>query len=364
MADSGKDCIIILTSKKEYTMFPQHGYIACNTCFTNGQSEQTCGQWKLDNNPCAWGGESPSVLVLGFSKGANQTETLLKGKFEDIAFSGMRDRLKQVLVIAGLLDEGRDVNMLFSPEEKSFAFGSLLRCGLGYDQTNSGRFSTSGPIIAKSFKDEPARTWINNCSRRYLADLPKSVEVVILLGVANAYIENCWELVSKLYSDTHRINKVAYQAGSKLFVHVAHPSPANGTFNQWHHEKEGAASVKRELALEALNLNLTTVVAAVKTTVDKVPEPTVPVTSINSRVKSISYRVSRGKLAGETLCPIRNKNGKYVVSKTRFSRDQIYIDSLEQVLTKLQSGYKVRVGGPGSPSSLVNLESLEVVETA
>lgn len=343
-------------------MLPQHGYIACNVCFTNEQSDQACGQWKLDNNPCAWGGESPSVLVLGFSKGANQTETLLKGRFEDIAFSGMRERLKQILMITGLLDEQRDINTLFLPEEKSFAFGSLLRCGLGYDQSNSGKFATSGPIIAKSFKDEPARTWINNCSQRYLADLPKSVEVVIFLGVANAYIENCWDLVSGLYGDARRINGVAYQASGKLFVHVAHPSPANGTFNQWCHETEGTASVKRELALEALSISQKPAVRA-KTTVDEAPGSAAPALSINSRVKSISYRVSRGKLVGDTLRPIRNKSGQYVVSKTRFSRDQVYVDSLDQVLTKLQSGYKVRVGAPGSPSSLVNFESLEV-ETA
>jgi hypothetical protein len=360
-------------------MLPEHGKIDCSDCFNSDMTKQTCGQWRLDNNPCAWGSSSPRVLVLGFSKGANQTEVIQKGMFEDIAFSGVRDRLKEVLLISGLIDKDQDINSIFKSDEKEFAFGSLLRCGLSYDQYNSGKFATSGSIIAKSFKIEPTRTWINNCAQKYLVDLPSSVKVVVMLGVSNTYLTNCWDLISGIYSDAQRINEVAYIAGNKLFVHLVHPSRANGHFSDWC-EKHGSVGEKRKQAISALNYiekenihfpdKIEERLAGC--TMDKAPkieDHIMDITSglegnvvgVTSKVKSVSYRASRGKFAGETCSLNRNKDGMFVVSKTRFSKDQIYVNTLDEVLVKLQSGYKVRIG---SPSSLIKLESLIVEKYA
>lgn len=75
------------------------------------------------------------------------------------------------------------------------------------------------------------------------------------------------------------------------------------------------------------------------------------------------YTVSRGKQRGAELTPTKQKNGRYVVSKTRYKADQLYVESLEEVLTYLQRGYKVRMGNPELriAPSLVILESIQIV---
>ena len=78
----------------------------------------------------------------------------------------------------------------------------------------------------------------------------------------------------------------------------------------------------------------------------------------------ISYTITRGKQAGAVCVPHKHKSGQYVVSKTRFRQDYKYVDSLEEVLTFLQAGYKVRVSDPTTKKSpsLVRLESLVISE--
>lgn len=74
----------------------------------------------------------------------------------------------------------------------------------------------------------------------------------------------------------------------------------------------------------------------------------------------MTYTVSRDKMAGQVLVPHRNKEGRYIVSKTRFQEDQEYPETLEQVLSYLQRGYKLRMSPrdfPG-PASLINLASI------
>lgn len=75
------------------------------------------------------------------------------------------------------------------------------------------------------------------------------------------------------------------------------------------------------------------------------------------------YTVRRGKQQGTVLAPVKQNNGRYVVSKTRFKSDQIYVSSLEDVYAYLQRGYKVRMGNPDFKiaPSLVMLESIQVV---
>ena len=78
----------------------------------------------------------------------------------------------------------------------------------------------------------------------------------------------------------------------------------------------------------------------------------------------ITYTVTRGKQAGSQLTPHKHACGNYVVSKTRYQRDYVYIETLDEVLRLLKAGYKVRVSDHGTKSSpsLVRLESLEVSE--
>lgn len=78
----------------------------------------------------------------------------------------------------------------------------------------------------------------------------------------------------------------------------------------------------------------------------------------------IQYTVKRGKNIGVVCEPHKHQNGKYVVSKTRFEVDYIYVDSYEDIINHLNLGYKVRVSCPvtkGAPS-LVNKVSLVITK--
>ena len=68
-------------------------------------------------------------------------------------------------------------------------------------------------------------------------------------------------------------------------------------------------------------------------------------------VPRIIYTVTRGKNIGSQLTPHKHVSGHYVVSKTRFQSDYVYVDTLEEVLQHLKAGYKVRVSDPITKSS-------------
>lgn len=80
--------------------------------------------------------------------------------------------------------------------------------------------------------------------------------------------------------------------------------------------------------------------------------------SSKNQVIKIEYSVKRGKKAGAILTPHRYANGKYVVSKTRFKPDYVYVDCYSEILTYLQKGYKVRMSdasivGGGADARLI-----------
>jgi hypothetical protein len=81
---------------------------------------------------------------------------------------------------------------------------------------------------------------------------------------------------------------------------------------------------------------------------------------LKKRLKSVSYKVKRGERAGEIFVPAKNKSGKFIVSKTRFVRDEIYVDTLDEALRELQCGFKMRLGPNEKKGSLVNYKSLEI----
>ncbi|MDN3717777.1 hypothetical protein [Vibrio breoganii] len=77
---------------------------------------------------------------------------------------------------------------------------------------------------------------------------------------------------------------------------------------------------------------------------------------------SLTYVTRSGKNQGQIQVPHIHGNGKYVVSKTRFAEDYIYVDTLKEVLAYLQRGYKVRMSGKDikTPASLVALSSIKI----
>lgn len=229
----------------------QHGPQACRQCFEGAQSELRLGDWRLVNNPGYYGSSSPEILVLGFSKGANQSRAAEQGDFDRIAFANARHRLQQVLQVLGVMPEGRDIDSLMTPKEARFGIASLVRCS--FSKLKDGKWKTSGDVIPSAFKDFDTLNIIRTCAAQHLGALPKSVRLVVLLGTDDRYIESTQALAKKLHGDWKPLNPVAFTAGGALWVYATHPSPGNGYFKAW---TEGPADEKsgrkRELVLEAM----------------------------------------------------------------------------------------------------------------
>ncbi len=210
----------------------------------------------LVNDPGAWGSAKPTYLVLGFSKGFTQADACQNKSFDQIAFAGMRPRLTAALLSVGVLKEGEDVNAMIADPDSSIAFGSLVRCSVSRIDESASRakghdvYSCTGNIITKSFREIPGI--LENCSRRFLVNLPTSVRAVLLLGNTDSYIKNCQSLLENLFPDSFsKVNPVAADADSRRWVHLAHPSGLNGHFNTWLTSNQGSG-LKRLLAQEAL----------------------------------------------------------------------------------------------------------------
>jgi hypothetical protein len=229
----------------------QHGPQACRQCFEGAEGELRLGDWRVVNNPGYYGSSSPEILVLGFSKGANQSRAAEQGDFDRIAFANARHRLQQVLQVLGVMPAGRDIDSLMTAKEARFGVASLVRCS--FSKLKDGKWKTSGDVIPSAFKDPDTLKIIRTCSAQHLEALPMSVKLVVLLGTDDRYIERTQALAKKLHSDWKPVNPVAFMAGGALWVYATHPSPGNGYFGAW---AEGPVDTKsgrkREQVLEAM----------------------------------------------------------------------------------------------------------------
>jgi hypothetical protein len=212
---------------------PHHGKLSCVRCFKSCDTKliQPHPLWLLKNDPGAWGGSKPNVLVLGFSKGSTQADIYESGTFEDVAFGGQaRNRLDTVLKQLNLLGHNEHVSNEIANPNSRFSFGSMIRCSLTREDKN-GIHASSGDLVIRSFKEVPHI--FDNCTEQFLSNLPQDLSLVIMLGISEKYIFGCFDVFKKLYPELQRLNNVSYGFGDKTFVHVAHPSPANGHFNDW-----------------------------------------------------------------------------------------------------------------------------------
>ncbi len=239
-------------------MLPKHGKVNCRTCFSDveGNQRKPHPDWRMINDPGAWGSPTPDYLVLGFSKGATQAGIYQSGEFEDIAFAGMRPRLTKALQRVGLLEESETSDQKISNPNSNIAFGSLIRCSVSRkDQKASqkkGRdiYSCTGPLITKSFSEIPEV--IDACTSKYLGNLPTTVKVIVFLGNSNAYVKGCQELLQRQFpTNFEQINDMAVRADGRLWIHIAHPSGLNGHFNTWLNSDTGPGK-KRIQAQEAI----------------------------------------------------------------------------------------------------------------
>lgn len=239
-------------------MLPKHGKIECRLCFsaTDGSVRKLNAGWKMVNDPGAWGGGlSPSYLVLGFSKGATQAGIYESGRFEDVAFAGMRPRLTEALRTMGALSGRETSDEKISDRSSNIAFGSLIRCSVSrIDKIKTARagrevYACTGPLITRAFKEIPEV--INSCTRKFLTDLPRSIKAVFLLGNTDSYVANCQSVLLGLFPANFRqINPMAVAADSRIWIHIAHPSGLNGHFKTWLNGSDGTG-LKRLLAKAA-----------------------------------------------------------------------------------------------------------------
>jgi hypothetical protein len=118
---------------------PTHGRVGCTLCFggetpTFDSSRRTEGDWRITWNPLTWGSTSPTVVVLGFSKGPTQAGALSSTPHDKIAYKGARKAVGKILAHVGLIDTAdptpleHQVDALIADRDGRFHFGSLVRC--------------------------------------------------------------------------------------------------------------------------------------------------------------------------------------------------------------------------------------------
>lgn len=251
--------------------FPSHGRLDCSACFRSGESTSSPHpKWNIRNDPGAWGSATPKILILGFSKGATQTNIYASGDFDKVAFGGKETRtnLTNILRRVRLLDGARTSDNLISATEQEFAFGSLVRCSAArldekvLSEKGTRVYRTSGELILKSFKEIPEV--IDRCTERFLSDLPSSLGLLVFLGVTDGYIAQCRALIQKLYPDGFAvIDDVSYKTNRFCVVHLTHPSKGNGTIDAWlnvnandpmESSRKRASAQKREKAIRRISL--------------------------------------------------------------------------------------------------------------
>lgn len=236
---------------------PSHGPIACRRCLpgTGAQWEfhnSDGSRWCLENSPAAFGATSPGVLVLGFSKGVNQSKAGLA--FDDIAFAGMRKQLAAILQSLRLL--ARPIDECIRAGEQRLGFGSLIRCSVAQWDPQKEKYSKSGNAILQKFaKGDVTAQVAKNCVDQFLRELPARTKLVVLLGNEARYIEFCKGQVERARGEARAVNAVSYDSVGVRFVHVIHAKAQGALIPDWLAGRNSQQE-KRRLAVEAVGAQL------------------------------------------------------------------------------------------------------------
>lgn len=289
-----------------------HGWQSCRACHHPGQDLRVEGEWHLRANPGYWGASAPKVLLLGFSKGANQIAAAMTGAFDGVAFAGMRPRLQQVLDTLGLDLAGQTIDAALSANSRTLGAVSLIRCGLSMEL--NGKLETSGTIMPKAARAPFIRQVMQSCVAQHLDPLPDSIETVVLLGTTDAYLKGVKELMQSRFRDYREVNEVAFTAQGRTWVFAAHPSPANGEFKHWlAGDPSSASGRKQRLAVQALGRLPAPTTVPVLAPAVRIPAPSnPPAPTANPAVSSTDDRFARTfhlvRSDGRKIVPVRMKN--------------------------------------------------------
>lgn len=233
---------------------PEHGYIGCRKCYPSPvmyhefQNEDG-SKWCIEQPNAAWGAQKPRILVLGFSRGTNQSKPNIP--FDEIAFKGMRVQLGKILEALDLLDS-QQVDSRIKATESIFAFGSMIRCSVAQWDEKSSAYSKSGNSILQQFaKGDATRRIAEACSEQYLAVLPESTRLVVMLGNESRYVQFCYQLIKKVRGEGSWVNSMAYASRGVRFVHVIHAKAQGRHISDWL-TSAGSQISKRRDATEAV----------------------------------------------------------------------------------------------------------------
>jgi hypothetical protein len=217
-------------------MLPSHGWVGCRKCFSTNDSAQLLGQgfpkpWKIESPNGSWGSSDPLVMVIGFSRGANQSKPM---PFDKVAFNGMRPQLTSILQALGLLGPDDQVDHRIKAEEKDFHFASLFRCSVAMWDNKKQSYAKSGnSILEKCLASQDTRQVAHNCTEQYFTALPARTRLVVLLGNSQDYIDGCRQLFQRIYPDIKPINCVAYGNGHVIWVHTVHAKALGKLIPEW-----------------------------------------------------------------------------------------------------------------------------------
>jgi hypothetical protein len=157
-----------------------------------------------------WGAIDPKVIVLGFSKGANQSAQMAKylsnGRsaedFLGIPFAGtvMRERLTRLLRAVGLLGPAESVSDRLGAEEKVIHWGSVVRCGVGVLRPSAPhKPSSSMPLILEAMSGNSAlEGTFRRCIERHIGAL-KGPKIVVMLNNSRRYVQLCFAALRTHY---------------------------------------------------------------------------------------------------------------------------------------------------------------------
>ena len=233
-----------------------HGLLHCRRCWADeGVETQEQGPFRLVRDPGHWGAVDPQILVLGLSKGNTQSGAVGFECFESIAFKGMRDRLLNILQSVGLLPEESiaKFDQRFLQKEQDYAFASMVRCSLTAMHAKKGIHTADSPNVVPAFRSGSAGfEYVKNCATQFLLPLTQRTKLVLLLGNSDPYISAILDLIDQVRGGIRAVSPIAFDSDSVRFVHLAHPSRANGHFGKFI-RGEGTPGKKRDLAAAAIH---------------------------------------------------------------------------------------------------------------
>ncbi|MCP9796672.1 hypothetical protein [Cyanobium sp. Lug-B] len=227
---------------------PSHGRVDCKLCFEGkpvvfDTTKRSQGDWRITNNPLAWGSSSPNIVVLGFSKGPRQAGSLASTAHDVIAFKGSRGNVAKILAHLGLLpgvpmERGsKAVDELIADPSGRFHFGSLVRCTVERFDRKSGRWKGSGGGMLDQFVALPfGHDVATRCAIRFLSSLPEATKLIVMFGLGTGlnYVDAAMRIFRLSRPGKWRkLNDVSYTDGRVVVVHVEHFAAQGALIPDW-----------------------------------------------------------------------------------------------------------------------------------